>query len=71
MNLRYWSNENNLIDLEEVIAIQVSKHSNATYTTVVFKNKQGVTVEGSGVLEQFKEYKVNVKMLVPTGVEVL
>lgn len=71
MNLRYWSNETNLIDLDEVIAIEVHKHGCSTYTTVTFKNKDSHTIPASGILEQFKEYKVNVKVLVPMGTELL
>lgn len=71
MNLRYWSNETNLIDLDEVIAIEVIKTEYNIYTTVVFKNKHEITVEGSGILEQFKEYKVTVKMFVPMGTEIV
>jgi hypothetical protein len=68
MNLRYWSNENNLIDLDEVIAIEVRKHQATTYTSVVFKNKYELTLEASGILEQFKEYTKSI-VLVPIGTE--
>ena len=69
MNLRYWSNETNLIDLDEVIAIEVIKNEYNTFTEVVFRNNRTMVIAGFGILEQFKEYKMN--MPEPMGRELI
>jgi hypothetical protein len=70
MSLRYWSNETNLIDLDEVIAIEVIKHQATIYTEVVFRNNRTIIVAGAGILEQFKEY-TKPRVFVPTGTELI